>query len=141
MPKDSNFTMVERVVLDLCEPLAKKWHVVAFDRFFTSIVHLDELDKRGINAVQTILKTRVGQPIMAVNEPNLWQDEFVTKFCGEPGTGRKGLFVWKDTKAFRITSNFHDWEFVKVQSKQRDGSFRTKSFPKAIGDNVDNMVV
>jgi hypothetical protein len=91
--KDSNFTMVEGVVLDLCKPLAKNGHVVAFDRFFTSIALLDQLDKRGINAVGTILKTRVGQPIFTVNESNLLQEEFVAKFGGEPGTGRKGVFI------------------------------------------------
>jgi hypothetical protein len=137
--KDSNFTMVEGVVLDLCKPLAKNGHVVAFDRIFTSIAFLDELDKRGINAVGTILKTRVGQPIFTVNESNLPQDEFVAKFGGEPGTGRKGVFIWKDTKPFRVASNFHGSEAVKVQRKQRDGSFKTKSCPKAIGDYVDNM--
>jgi hypothetical protein len=61
------------------------------------------------------------------------------KFGGEPGTGRNGLFIWKDTKPFWVTSNFHGSEVVKVQRKQRDGSFRTKSCPKAIGDYVDNM--
>ncbi len=132
--KDSNFTMVEVVVLDLCEPLAKNGHVVAFDRFFTNIALLDELDKRGINAVETILKTRVGQPIFTVNESNLPQEEFVAKFGGEPGTGRKGVFIWKDTKPFRVASNFHGSGAVKVQKKQRDGSFRTKYCPKAIGD-------
>jgi hypothetical protein len=91
--KDSNFTMVEGVVLDLCKPLAKNGHVVAFDRFFTSIALLDELDKRGINAVGMILKTRVGQPIFTVNESNLPQDECVAKFGGEAGTGRKGVFI------------------------------------------------
>jgi hypothetical protein len=59
--------MVEGVILDLCEPLAKKGRVVAFDRFFTSIAFLDELDKRGINAVGTILKTRLVLPIFTVN--------------------------------------------------------------------------
>jgi hypothetical protein len=89
-PKDSNFTMVEEVVLDLCGPLAKNGHVVAFDRFFTSIALLDELDKRGINAFGTILKTRVGQLIFTVNESILPQDKFVAKFRGEPG--KKGSF-------------------------------------------------
>jgi hypothetical protein len=69
--------MEEGVVLDLCEPLAKNGHVVAFDRFFTSIALLDELDKRGINAVGTILKTRVGQPFLrstnrTFRRTNLW---------------------------------------------------------------------
>jgi hypothetical protein len=38
-----------------------------------------------------ILKIRKWQPILMVNESNLPQGEFVAKFGGEPGTGRKGL--------------------------------------------------
>jgi hypothetical protein len=75
--------MVKGLVLDLYEPLAKQGHVVAFDRFFTSIALLDELDKRGINVVLTILKRRVRQPIMTVNESNHPQDEFVAKIGDE----------------------------------------------------------
>jgi hypothetical protein len=53
--------MVEGIVLGFCETLAKLGHIVAFDRFFTNNALFDELDGRGINAVETILKTRVGQ--------------------------------------------------------------------------------
>jgi hypothetical protein len=56
--------------------------LIAFDRFFTSIALLDELEKRGINGVGKILKTRVGQPIMTANEWNLPQNQFVAKFGG-----------------------------------------------------------
>jgi hypothetical protein len=73
----------------------------------------------------------VGQAIMAVNGLNLPQDEFVLKFGCEPGTGRKGLFIWKDTKAFWVASNFHGSEVVKVLRKQRDGSFRKKVLSKS----------
>jgi hypothetical protein len=52
---------------------------------------------------------------MTVNESNLPQDEFVAKFGGEPGTGRKGLLTWKDTKPFRIASNFHGSEIVNMK--------------------------
>jgi hypothetical protein len=38
-----------------------------------------------------------------------------------------------------LASNFHGSEVVKEQRKQRDGSFRTKSCPKAIDDYVENM--
>ncbi len=76
---------------------------------------------------------------MTVNELNLPLDKFVAKFCDEPGTGRNSPFIWKDTKAFRVASNFHGSELVKVKRKQRDGSLRTMSCPKAIGDYVDNM--
>ena len=79
---------------------AEQGHVVAFDRFFTSIDLLDRLNRNGINAVGSILPSRVNQPIMMKNESNLQQDEFVAKFGGEPRTCRKGIFIWRDTKAF-----------------------------------------
>jgi hypothetical protein len=63
--------------------LVKLGYVVAFDRSFTIISLFEELDKRGINGVGTIFKTRVGQPIMTVNESNLPQGEFVAKFGAE----------------------------------------------------------
>jgi hypothetical protein len=138
-PKSRNNDLVEGVVLDLCRPLAEQGHVVAFDRFFTSIDLLDKLNRNGINAVGTILPSRVNQPIMTKNESNLQQDEFVAKFGGEPGTCRKGIFIWRDTKAFRLASNYHGSEVVQVERKQRDGSFRKKPCPKAIADYVDNM--
>jgi len=130
---------VERVVVDLCEPLTGQGHVVAFDRFFTSIGLLDRLRENGINAVGTILPSRLNQPVMTKNESNLRPDEFAAKFGGEPGTCRKGIFIWRDTKAFRVASNYHGSDLVKVSRKQRDGSFREKTCPKAIADYVDNM--
>jgi hypothetical protein len=33
----------DQVVLDLCAPLAEKWHIVAFDSFFTSVSVMDKL--------------------------------------------------------------------------------------------------
>lgn len=137
--RSRNNEAVERVVVDLCQPLAGQGHVVAFDRFFTSIALLDKLHKIRVNAVGTILPSRVNQPIMTKNESNLRPDEFAAKFGGEPGTCRKGIFVWRDTKAFRVASNYHGSDIVKVLRKQRDGSFRSKSCPKAIDDYVDNM--
>jgi hypothetical protein len=79
------------------------------------------------------------QTIMTKNESNLRPEEFVAKFGGEPGTCRKRIFVWRDTKPFRVASNYHVLDIVKVLRKQRDGSFRRKSCPKAMKDYVDNM--
>jgi hypothetical protein len=137
--RSRNNEAVERVVVDLCQPLTDQGFVVAFDRFFTSIALLDKLRENGVNAVGTILPSRVNQPIMTKNESNLRPDEFAAKFGGEPGTCRKGIFVWRDTKAFRVASNYHGSDIVKVRRKQRDGSFRSKSCPKAIDDYVNNM--
>jgi hypothetical protein len=42
---------------------------------------------------------------MTVNESKLLQDEFLAIFGDEPGTGRRGIFIWKDTKPFRLASD------------------------------------
>jgi hypothetical protein len=75
---------------------------------------------------------------MMVNESNLQQDEFVERFGGEPGTGRKGLYG--------ITlSHFESIPTFKAQRSSRcKGSTallrsEKKFCPKAIGDYVDNM--
>ncbi len=130
---------VERVVVDLRQPLTDQGFVVAFERFFTSIALLDKLRENGVNDVGTILPSRFNQPIMTKNESNLRPDEFVAKFGVEPGKYQKGIFVWRDTKLFRVASNYHGSDIVKVRRKQRDGSFRSKSCPKAIDDYVNNM--
>ncbi|XP_046650999.1 piggyBac transposable element-derived protein 3-like [Daphnia pulicaria] len=84
--RSRNNEVVERVVVDLCQPLTDQGFVVAFDRFFTSIALLDKLHENGVNAVGTILPSGVNQPIMTKNESNLRPDEFAAKFGGEPGT-------------------------------------------------------
>ncbi len=76
---------------------------------------------------------------MTKNESKLPPDEFAAKFGGEPGTCRKGIFVWRNTKAFWVASNYHGSDIVKVRRKQCDGSFRSKSCPKAIDDYFNNM--
>jgi hypothetical protein len=45
----------------------------------------------------------------------------------------------KETKPFPLASNFHGSEVVKLQRKQRDGSFQRKSCTKAIKDDNVNM--
>ncbi len=124
------------MVDDLGQPLAGEGYVVAFDRFFTSNALLDKLSEIASNDVGTILQSRFN---MTKNDPNLRPDEFAAKFGSEPRTCRKGIFVWRDTKAFLVASNYHGSDIVKVFRKQRDGSFRTKSCPKASVYYVDNM--
>jgi hypothetical protein len=137
--RSRNNEVVERVVVYLCQPLTDQGFVVAFDRFFTSFSLLDKLCANGINAVGTILPCRVYQPINTKNELNLRPDEFVAKFGGEPGTYRKGIFVWRDTNSFRVAYKHHGSDIVKVKRKQRDGLFISKSYSKAINDYVNKM--
>ena len=44
----------ENMVLDLCCLLRKKEDIVAFDRFFSTVLLLDRHHEAGINAVGTI---------------------------------------------------------------------------------------
>jgi hypothetical protein len=44
----------ENMVLYLCRSLRKKGHIVAFDRFFSTVPLIDRLHEAGINAVGTI---------------------------------------------------------------------------------------
>jgi hypothetical protein len=87
--------VVERVAVDLCQPLTYQGFEVAFDRIFTSIALSEKLWKNGVNAVGTILPSRVIQPIMTKNDSNLWFDEFAANFGCEPEICRKGIFVWR----------------------------------------------
>jgi hypothetical protein len=48
---------------DLCIPLRGKWHIVAFDRLFSSIHLIDRLHGIGVNAVGTINKSKADQPL------------------------------------------------------------------------------
>jgi hypothetical protein len=122
----------DQVFLDLCAPLANNGHIVAFDSFFTSVSVMDKLYESGTNAVGTINRIRVNQPIM--QEKLLKQDEFRAKVGGQTETCRKSLFLWKDTKAFRVLSYYHDSDTVVVQRKQRDGTYLEKLCPKAMAD-------
>ena len=118
------------IVLRLCDSLVDKGHIVAFDSYFTSVNLMDELEKRGINAVGTINKLRLNQPVM--DELSLKQGQFRGKFSNEEP--RKGLFIWKDTRAFRVISNYHGAETVDVERTQRDGSKKWVKCPLAMAD-------
>jgi hypothetical protein len=42
--------------------------------------------------------------------------------------------MWKDTKAFRVLSNYHSYDTIVVYRKQRDGTYIEKSCPKTMAD-------
>jgi hypothetical protein len=54
----------ENMVLDLCRSLRKKGHIVAFDRFFSTVPLIDRLHEAGINAVGTLDSRKAFQPIL-----------------------------------------------------------------------------
>jgi hypothetical protein len=120
----------EETVFDLCKPLKGKGHIVAFDRFFSSIPLIDRLHGIGVNAVGTINKSKADQPILF--ESDLRKDDFVGRIGGKGP--RKAIFIWNDTKTFQIISNYHGSDLVEVQRKQKYGSYKMKTCPKAFAD-------
>ncbi len=104
-----------------------KGHIVAFDRFFSSIPLVDQLHGIGVNAVGTINKSKAEQPILL--ESDRRKDDSFGRIGGKGP--RKAVFMWYDTKAFRVISNYHGSDLVEVKSKQKDGSFKKKTCPKA----------
>ena len=123
---------MDKVFYDLCVPLSKQGHIVAFDSFSTSVSLMDKLYSIGVNAVGTVNAKRVRQTILF--EKNLEEGEYRAKFGGEPGSCRKSIFIWKDNAIFRLMSNYHGSDIVKVQRKQRDGTSKDKNCPKAMDD-------
>jgi hypothetical protein len=53
---------------------------------------------------------------------------------GEDPTPRKAIFMWKDTKAFRVISKYHGSDVTEVQRMNRNGDIRSVTCPKAIAD-------
>ena len=120
----------EETVFDLCFPLEGKGHIVAFDRFFSSIPLVDRLYDIGVNAVGTIKKSKADQPILF--ESDLRQDQYVGRIGGKGP--RKAIFMWHDTKTFRVISNYHGSDLVEVERRQKDGKYKKKTCPKAFAD-------
>ncbi len=80
------------------------------------------------------MKTRLlklaDQPILF--ESDLRKDNFVGNIGGKGP--RKAVFMWYDTKAFRVISNYHGSDLVEVQRKKKNGKFKMKTCPKAFAD-------
>jgi hypothetical protein len=120
----------EDTVFDLCIKLKGAGHIVAFDRFFSSIPLMDRLHGIGVNAVGTIARSKADQPILF--EKDLRRDEYVGRVGGKGP--RKSIFMWHDTETFRVISNYHGSDTVEVERRQKDGSLKMKTCPKAMAD-------
>jgi hypothetical protein len=100
---------------------------------------VDRLHAAGINAFGTLNSKRAFQPILFEKAPR--QNKFVGRIGGqiergegEDPTPRKAIFMWKDTKPFRVISNYHGSDLSEVQRKKRNGSVRNVTCPKAMAD-------
>jgi hypothetical protein len=129
----------ENKVLDLSRSFREKGHIVAFDRFFSTVPLIDRLHETGINAVGTIDSRKAFQSILF--EKNRRKNQFVGRIGGQIDRGEgkhptpcKAIFMWKDTKTFRVISNYHGSDLTEVQRMNRNGDIRNVTRPKAIVD-------
>jgi hypothetical protein len=53
---------------------------------------------------------------------------------GKDPTPRKAIFIWKDTKAFQVISNYHGSDLSVVQRMKRNGGVRNLTCLKAIAN-------
>ncbi|KAK3105132.1 hypothetical protein FSP39_017843 [Pinctada imbricata] len=96
-------TLGERVVKHLCKPLKWKGHHVFFDRFFTSIPLLQNLENNGIYACGTIMSNRRGFPA------DLKNPSFTGRGDAEQRQHENLVATaWKDAKPVHIVSTTSD---------------------------------
>ena len=93
-----------------------------------SIFPTSKRDKTRKLGVQAGAKT--DQPILFEND--LRKYDFVGRIGGK--VPRKGVFMWYDTKALWVISNYHGSDLVEVQRKQKNGRFKKKACPQAFAD-------
>ena len=117
--------------------LREKGHIVAFDPFFSTIPLLGRLHEAGIKSLE---RSILEKPFSRFSLKVIWdKNKFVGRISGrikreegEEPTPRKAIFMRKDTKAFRIISNYHGSDLSEVQRKMRNGGFRNVTCRKAI---------
>ncbi|KAK3109202.1 hypothetical protein FSP39_025359 [Pinctada imbricata] len=96
-------TLGETVVKHLCKPLKWKGHHVFFDRFFTSIPFLQNLENNGIYACGTIMSNRRGFPA------DLKNPSFTGRGDAEQRQHENLVATaWKDAKPVHIVSTTSD---------------------------------
>ena len=112
----------ERVVNALAASVREKDVTLAFDRFFTSVMLLDNIK---FAAVGTVVKNRRNLPKF---EDKLERGKY--HFSGNC----KGTTAarWIDTKEVVVLSNCHSNTVGQITKKQRDGSITTSDCPDAI---------
>ena len=115
-------TLGERVVKLLVSSIQDRDVTLAFDRFFTSVNLMKDLN---FAAAGTCMKNRKNMPkdTVAIKKGE-------TEFLGND----KGVLCvrWMDSKEVILLSNCHGGEMSSVQKKKKDGSRETIACPEAI---------
>lgn len=115
-------TLGERVVKKLCQTVTNSNISICFDRFFTSVKLLNDLQ---ICAVGTCMSRRKHMPVF---EKSLEQ-----KGNSEILVSNTGLLAvkWKDTKEVTFLSNCHDGKITTTIRKNKQGKLDEVAAPDA----------
>lgn len=124
-----NYSMCEKVVLNLCQPLMHTQRLVAFDNFFTTYRLMRKMLSDGLYACGTVRGNRSGLPEFLTNKNlKLKRGEF--SFETKSGVA---AVRWKDNKDVTLLSTFHNpKDVVFVTRKQKDGSKEIVFCPEVV---------
>lgn len=124
-----------RIVLDMCQELENKNHVVYMDNFFSSNILYEKLLVKKIYACGTVRYNRKFLPTL-IRDNQLQRGDY------DWATSNRGLafYKWKDRKAVHILSSLHSPDDkVFVNRKEKDGSTSKVACPLALKDYNSNM--
>jgi hypothetical protein len=76
----------------------------------------------------TINKSKADQPIFF--ESDLEKDDFVGRIGGKGPC--KAVFMWYETKAFRVISNYYGSDLVEVETKQKNGQYKEENLSESL---------
>lgn len=129
------FGLGEKVVLYHTNDLFGKNHKVYFDNYFSSVPLAEYLLMNKVFCCGTIRQNRKYLPSNLKSDKELTRGEFDYRVSNHD----IAVFKWMDNKAVNLISNFHGSEREEIRRKQKDGSKKTFSCPKAINDYNKNM--
>jgi len=112
---NSDFTLGERVVVELMKEISKENTKFAFDRVFTTVKLMSKLLKMGVYACGTVKTSKKGLPKTMKENSKLARGEF--QFDTK---GAISAVKWMDNRPVTFLSSFHDpRETTAVKRKTR----------------------
>lgn len=128
--KFADYSLGERVVLELTENEWRKNKVIYFDNFFSTVPLLEKLITEGTFGCGTIRFNRKGLPNNMKADNKLKRGEYDYRFSNLD----IGFWKWKDNEVVHFISNFHGNEEATVSRKEKNGTRSTVTCPSVVKD-------
>jgi hypothetical protein len=126
----SDFTLGERVVVELTKEICKENNLVAFDRFFTTVKLISKLLKKDVHACGTVRTNRRRLPKMMKKNSKLARGEFQFEMKGAISAVK-----WMDNHPVTFLSSFHGpRETMAVKRKNKDGTSTEIFCPEVVAE-------